>query len=298
MKTLSKLLTLFVSIGILSSCGNKESVSTTPPAATVTAAPSAVSELLNFPNTNEKIKAAPTTVDESLKTLIAKSYGAYNEKLECWVTKAIEKGDDGFYCVTVANVKIVSSTGQNLYYLWTVGNALEEDLSPREAHVYSGVFGLFVVRKDDNNYVIVSSDPMIRGGIFGNPPSDIKTYKMGANKTAWVVQRYDMHQGNAESGLGIYAPFGDKIVEIGSLQIGSSNEGACDPTDKSNECTVETISTTIKTDASNPNAPVFPLTADVTVNKKSKSTTKSFVIPFEESTGQYRVPKDYEKLFK
>jgi hypothetical protein len=213
---------------------------------------------------------------------------------KCYQIRLREKDQINNFCVEIAHLK---KNNDKLYVTMT-GDSYDDDLSPANAHVDSGVIKFFIFN-DKGGKLTLEGDSLFKYvGNYGSPNTFVKLVKLDNSGTiGWVTTFGDMHQGYSGGGISVDAMEGQSIKTILSLITFSDNSGACGD-DQACEISTTTANARLVPEKS-PN--FFPIQVvvkqSVGKEKNMKDTTSKYLIEYSPIKKQYVIPKVYDKLF-
>ena len=184
---------------------------------------------------------APLSRDEALKQI----YNKFDpeKKTAQWVcSKGQDKSllHDGWPCrkedstvsVSILLSAEVAENGLERVYFASSAKPANDPLG-YECHACRPAIGAGVFEWKEGRWELQSVNPAVGfyGG-YGSPP-EIDFVTVGPEKHGLMLSTGDLAQGYAFSGKVLLLPIGQTVCEVWSIGVGSDNEGAYEPADKS-----------------------------------------------------------------
>jgi hypothetical protein len=239
------------------------------------------------PKTVAEPQAPSPEVPQTVRTFIEQSYGPYDAKHDCWLTKYESQA----YCMKVVRSdRITADTGDRFYLL--VGGQPFEEGEPVSTHALAGLAGAFVFEIRDAGMDLAASNKTIYVGASGIVPDHWDLVKLAkTGYYGWQTTSGDCHMGLCGSGLVILAPFGKSVKNIAGFTVKYSDVGACE----NQQCTEgpSSIESNVTIDTTAADS-VYPLL--VTLKGKLKGRELSgttYRLEFDRKAWQYSLKADW-----
>jgi hypothetical protein len=216
-------------------------------------------------------------------------YGPYDKALKCWVARL---GEDRV-CMRPHRLDQVTVRGRNTLFLVIGGSRIGDDGELQQSHADSGRLGLVVLAETGRNLDLVArNDLKSPFGTFGALPAEdaFAVREIGPNETyGWVAEDGWMGQGVVITYNRIFAPVGDKVVQVGDLPSHYDNSGNCEEgkvigsdtpcTDYSGELLFDSAASASR---------FYPIILKVTGSREGVVIDRAFTTEFDPGTFSYR----------
>lgn len=216
-------------------------------------------------------------------------YGPYDKTLKCWTARI---GGD-HVCMRPHRLDQVTIRGVSHLFLAIGGSRLGDDGQPQEAHVDSGMLGLVVLRQDGATFRLAArNDLHTPFGSFGNVPSEeaFAVREIGPDDAyGWVATDGWMGQGHVLTSATIFAPVGDKVVNIGNIPDHYDNSGNCENGKvMGSDVACTDYSSELIFDSADRSGRFYPIIVKVTGTREGVTIDKAFTTTFDPATFAYR----------
>jgi hypothetical protein len=157
-----------------------------------------------------------------VREVMRAQYGdGYDKQRDCWATKADIGDSDRGYCMRAAPPTAVETrTGKQLWFL--AHNIQDGDGTPplySYGHVEPGVAGFFAVAVDKTKgWTLLAANKDELLGTNGDCGcEDARPVRLGRDLHGWIVSSGGVWQGIVVSNYSVFAPSGERIVEVGTF---------------------------------------------------------------------------------
>lgn len=163
-------------------------------------------------------------------------YGPYDKKLKCWIGNI--QGDEGpaRLCMRPHKLRSVDGDKTKQHFLAFAGYEINAERGHDTCHACSGRMGLIVLEASGETFSLVAKDGLdIAIGSWGEAPHEdsFVLRQIGDDGGyGWVIHTGYTGQGYTYLGASVYGVVGDRIVDLGLVPTGFSDEGNCDDNGK------------------------------------------------------------------
>ena len=163
-------------------------------------------------------------------------YGPYDKKLKCWIGNV--QGDNGPARLCMRPHKLISVDGTNAkqHFLAFAGYEINAERGHDNCHACSGTMGLVVLEASGATLSLVAKDGLNTAiGSWGEAPHEdsFELRQIGEDGGyGWVIHTGYTGQGYTYLHASVLGIIGDRIVDLGFIPTGFSDEGNCDDNGK------------------------------------------------------------------
>ena len=224
------------------------------------------------------------------RSFMTATYGTYNKQMKCWVS-----GDStGKYCMRPHSFETIDVGSRKQIFATVAGAIISKD--GNDCHACNGNIGFFVLDASGKNLNIIAQSARYKpDGVNGRAPSaeGIKLRLIGPNGNyGWTVDNFDFGQGVAIEATTIKGVIGDQVLSLGTVPKSFNNDEDCEDnkTISSGEpCSDYKYEASFDTAKPNRFSPIILRSTGVL---KGDTYTKTFIVPFDEKTFLYQLPKE------
>lgn len=217
-------------------------------------------------------------------------YGPYDKALKCWTARIAEDR----VCMRPHRLDQVSIGGVNHLFLAIGGARIGDDGQPQSAHVDSGMLGLIVLRQNGATLRLVAKNDLHTPfGSFGQVPSEesFAVREIGPDDAyGWVATDGWIGQGHMLTSATIFAPVGDKVVNIGNIPDHYDNSGNCENGKViGSDVACTDYSSELIFDSADRSARFYPIIVKVTGTREGVTIDQAFTTRFD--AGKFAYPR-------
>lgn len=223
-----------------------------------------------------------------LKAVMREFYGTFSQTKVCWITKRADETD----CMKPYKMDIIGADNNRRLFIVIAGQKLDDDGTPQESHVSSGVLGLIVLSENGAQLDVVATNGLYEDfGSFGSVPpvTSFTIHELGPNGSyGWIIQDKEFGNGEEVDFNQLYAVIGDTITSIGSIPARfTDSEAHC-----YQPCSNYSIDLLI--DPTAQNARFYSLILRTSGIKDGQAFNKTYRVPFDTSSFKYLPPHEIE----
>lgn len=233
------------------------------------------------------IATAPSAFAQSQgipEQVMAKYYGAYDKKLNCWPAKA----EQGKYCMRIESLNMLYLDAVKRTYILATGELLDDSNQLVETHAAAGNVGAFILEEKNGSAQVLSVAAQNQLGSNGTPLSGWRFQLLGSgNHWGWINASGYTAQGYTSGQYEILMPIGRKISSVSKIAQMADNSGNCE-----SKCT--SISSHFLVEDQNPSEKYYPIKFIASgVKDGKKVSNKESVARFNSASGEYEISKDW-----
>jgi hypothetical protein len=216
--------------------------------------------------------------------VMARYYGAYDKKLNCWPAKV----EQGKYCVRIESLNMLYLDAVRRIYILATGELLDDGNQLVDAHAAAGNVGAFILEEKNGSAQVLSVAAQNQFGSYGVPLSGWKFQLLGSgNHWGWINASGYTAQGYTSGQYEILMPIGKKISSVSRIAQMADNSGNCE-----SKCT--SMSSHFVVEDRNPSEKYYPIKFIASgVKDGKKILNKESIARFNSASEEYEISKDW-----
>lgn len=172
---------------------------------------------------SQQVQAKPISIPADIRPklvqALAAAYGnQWDKKNECMRYE----GDDAAYCMSIHALSLKQLADKQYYYLTVAGDAYDQDGQfEMVGHAQSGLVGLFLFEKIDQQWQLSASAKALSSGQWGRSQAEqYKVEQIGPHQWSWVATEAGSGAGGETSASWLmFMKSAKSIKQIASIEV-------------------------------------------------------------------------------